>query len=428
MNTFLSLSGLQRVLKRRLLLILAVFICGTLLALMVAITRPSVYEATALIQIEAPKITTNLASGGTVTTSNNRLKLIKQKLMSRDSVLAIVDKFDLFSDDPTVSESTKVGLLRDSVLLSDLVDPTQAWRPDVQPSGLSITVRMSDAQQAADIANEFLSQVLVEGKKRSESRATQTLTFFEAEEEHVGAEIETLSLEFARFKEQNAASLPTNIAAQRERLAQLKESQLEIETRFVGLETDTARLRTEERQRQSEVLTQQLSLVESRIAEIEKALSDAPEVERLYNVMDRELAQLQSRYEATTQRRTEAAMAQQLERQDQVERFEVLETALVPEFAVSSGKTKLVMAGAIASMMAGIGIAVMFELLSPVLRTSEHVQRELSVRPVVIIPTLKKPRSGFRQRLGLIVATVLSVAIFPLTVKDRIVDLISSAT
>jgi len=428
MNTFPSLSGLQRVLKRRMLVILSVFICGTLLALLMAISRPAVYEATALVQIEAPKITTNLANGGTVTTSNNRLKLIKQKLMSRDSVMAIMEKFDLFSDDHTVSESTKVGLLRDSVQLNDLVDPAQAWRPDVQPSGLSITVRMADAQQAADIANEFLSQVLVEGKKRSESRATQTLAFFEAEEEQVGAEIETLSLEFARFKEQNAASLPTNMTAQRERLAQLKESQLEIETRFVGLETNTARLRTEERQRQSEVLQQQLLLVESRITEIEKALSDAPEVERLYNVMDRELEQLQGRYEAITQRRTEAAMAQQLERQDQVERFEVLETALVPEYAVSSGKSKLVMAGAIASMMAGLGIAVMFEMLSPVLRTSAQVERELAIRPVVIIPTLKKPRSGFRQRMGLVSALTLVIASVPLAVKDRVAELMSNAT
>ncbi|MDX1781087.1 MAG: Wzz/FepE/Etk N-terminal domain-containing protein [Thalassovita sp.] len=424
MNSLFSLSGLRRALKRRALLISAVFICGTLLALLHAVNRPAIYEATAVIQIESPKVTTNLASGDTITTtSDNRLKLIEQKLMSRDSVLAMVEKFDLFADDPSLSDSMKVAKLREAARITELVDPSQAWRPDVQPSGLSITVRFDDARQAAEIANEFLSQVLVEGKKRSESRATQTLTFFEAEEARVEREIEALSLEFARFKEQNAASLPAKIDAQQDQLARLQESQLEIETRFIELETNSARLRAEERQRQSELLGQQLSLVETRIAEIENALAAAPEVERLYNAMERELGQLQDQYTAITTRRTDAAMARQLESQDQFERFEILETAVIPEYAVSSGRKKLLLAGTVASLLAGLGLAFVFEWLSPVMRTSEQVERELGIRPVVIIPVLKKRRRALR----LPAAAMLAGAALPLAVKDWLVNLVSGA-
>ncbi len=402
MNSLLSLSSLRRALKRRALLIATVFICGTIMALLFAIKRPAVFEATAVIQIEAPKVTTNLASGATVTTtSGNRLKLIEQKLMSRDSILAVIEKFDLFGGDAAPSDSIRVGLFRDSVQITELIDPAQAWRPDVQPSGLSITVRLGDARKAADIANELLAQVLAEGKKRSEIRASQTLAFFETEEARIGAEIEALSLEFARFKERNAASLPGNTEAQQDQLSRLQETQLEFENRFVELETNSSRLRAEERQRQSELLSQQLSLVETRIADIEKALAAAPEVERLYRMMERELEQLQGQYSTITTRRTEAAMAQQLESQNQFERFEVLETALVPEYPVSSGKKKMVLAGAIASLLVGLGLGFVFEWFSPVLRTSEQVERELGLRPVVIIPVLQKPQTGWRGKLGL---------------------------
>ncbi|MBR9650559.1 GumC family protein [Thalassovita aquimarina] len=402
MNSLLSLSSLRRALKRRALLIATVFICGTIMALLFAIKRPAVFEATAVIQIEAPKVTTNLASGATVTTtSGNRLKLIEQKLMSRDSILAVIEKFDLFGGDAAPSDSIRVGLFRDSVQITELIDPAQAWRPDVQPSGLSITVRLGDARKAADIANELLAQVLAEGKKRSEIRASQTLAFFETEEARIGAEIEALSLEFARFKERNAASLPGNTEAQQDQLSRLQETQLEFENRFVELETNSSRLRAEERQRQSELLSQQLSLVETRIADIEKALAAAPEVERLYRMMERELEQLQGQYSTITTRRTEAAMAQQLESQNQFERFEVLETALVPEYPVSSGKKKMVLAGAIASLLVGLGLGFIFEWFSPVLRTSEQVERELGLRPVVIIPVLQKPQTGWRGKLGL---------------------------
>ncbi len=372
------------------------------MALLFAIKRPAVFEATAVIQIEAPKVTTNLASGATVTTtSGNRLKLIEQKLMSRDSILAVIEKFDLFGGDAAPSDSIRVGLFRESVQITELIDPAQAWRPDVQPSGLSITVRLGDARKAADIANELLAQVLAEGKKRSEIRASQTLAFFETEEARIGAEIEALSLEFARFKERNAASLPGNTEAQQDQLSRLQETQLEFENRFVELETNSSRLRAEERQRQSELLSQQLSLVETRIADIEKALAAAPEVERLYRMMERELEQLQGQYSTITTRRTEAAMAQQLESQNQFERFEVLETALVPEYPVSSGKKKMVLAGAIASLLVGLGLGFIFEWFSPVLRTSEQVERELGLRPVVIIPVLQKPQTGWRGKLGL---------------------------
>lgn len=402
MNSLLSLSGLKRALKRRALLISVVFICGTLLSLLFALQRPDVYEATAVIQIETPKITSNLASGGTVTTtSGNRLKLIEQKLMSRDSILAMIEKFDLYNGGDAPSDSIRVGLLRDSIQITELIDPAQAWRPNVQPSGLSITVRLNDARKAADIANELLAQVLAEGKQRSEIRASQTLAFLEAEEARLSAEIEALALEFARFKERNAASLPTNIEAQYDQLARLQESQLEIETRVIEIETNSTRLRAEERKHQSEFLTQQLSLLETRIAEVEKALAAAPEIERLYGVMERGLTQLQEQYSAITTRRTEAAMAQQLESQNQFERFEVLETALVPEYPVSSGKKKLVLAGTIASLLAGLGLGFAFEWFSPVMRTSERVEQELGLRPVVILPVLRKPRNGWREKLGL---------------------------
>ncbi|MFY0682131.1 MAG: chain-length determining protein [Thalassovita sp.] len=371
------------------------------MAYLFASGRTSVYEASAVIQIEASQVTTNLQGTSTVPTSNrNRLKLIEQKLMSRDSVLTVIEKFDLFAAVSEFSDLEKVNLLRESVQIIEIQDPATVWRADSQPSGLRITARLGNPESAANVANEFLSLALVEGKNRSESRAAQTLAFFTAEEARVSEEISAMEQEFARFKERNAASLPQIITDQREQLTRLQQSQLEIETQFIQLSTNNARVRAEERARQSELLTQQLALVESRIADVERALAAAPEVERIHNVMERQTTQLQEEYRLITARRNEAAMTQQLESQDQFERFEVLETALVPTDAVSSGKLKIVMAGLVASIMGAFGLALMLEMISPVMRTSHQVEKELDVRPVVIIPVLSKPRRGLFQRFA----------------------------
>lgn len=425
MNLMNLLSGFLRMCRRRALIMVAVVICGSIMSLLYALNRPAIYEATAVIQIEAPQIATTLPGSTGITTSNNRnrLKLIEQKLMSRDSVLAVVEKFDLFSG-AGVPESEKVNNLREAVRIVELIDPAQAWRPDAQPSGLVITARLGEAQQAADIANEFLAQVLVEGKKRSESQATQTLTFFETEEARIAAAIEGLEIEFARFKEQNADSLPSVVSDQRLQLVRLQENQLELENQLIQLETSGERLRAGERARQSEILGQQVALVSERITAIENSLRAAPEVERIFTLMSRQLEQLQSEYTLVTTRRTEAAMTQQLESQDQFERFEVLETALVPEYAVSSGKRKLAMAGGVASVIAAVALAFLLDLLSPVLRTSRHVERELDIRPVVIIPEMKRPRHGlnlFRSAPASVTSVAAaSAAVAPVGLKAKL--------
>ncbi|SEP95059.1 Wzz/FepE/Etk N-terminal domain-containing protein [Thalassovita taeanensis] len=401
MSKLQSRSNVLKMLRRRALLIVAVVAAGVSLSLAYAMSRPAIYEATAVIQIETPQIAADLTRpSASVNSNENRIKLIEQKLMSRDSIVAVIEKFDLFSEDPTLSLAQKVGMLRQSARIVELIDPAQSWRPDVHPSGLIITVQMGDARQAADVANEFLSLVLVEGKERREGRATRTLGFFKAEEARVGAEIETLEQEFARFKEAHSASLPDGVTAQRDQLARLKESLLEVEGRIIQLETNRDRLRADEQTRQTELLRQQLMLVQDRITEIETALNAAPEVERQFSAMSRKLDQLQDEFRVITTRRTEAAMAQQLESQNQFERFEVLETALVPEYPVSAGKRKIAIAGAIASIFAGFGLAFGLEMVSPVMRTSAQMERELDLRPVVIIPNLRKSRTTRLRRLG----------------------------
>lgn len=427
MNPIQSLINLSHVLKRRYLVVVVAIVCGTALAYLFAASRPAIYEASAIIQIEAPQITTNLQGTTTVTVNNrNRLKLIEQKLMSRDNISAVIEKFGLYSAAKELSELEKVQLVRAAVEIIEIQDPATVWRADSQPSGLRITARLGNPESAAHVANEFLSLALVEGKERSESRATQTLAFFETEEARVSTEIAGIEQEFARFKERNAASLPQIIAGQREQLTRLKESQLSIETQFIQLGTNSARLRDDERARQTQLLNQQLGLVETRIADIERALASAPEVERLHNMMERQMSQLQEEFRLITARRNDAAMTQQLESRDQFERFEVLETALVPSEPVSSGKLKLVGAGLIASIMGAIGLALMLEVLSPVMRTSNRVERELDIHPVVVIPVLKRPRRSIMQRFSAASFAMLALGFtVPMMLKDRVQDLFS---
>lgn len=409
MGHLLSPRALLRVFWRHLPMISLVLAIGLPLSVWFALTRPKLFEATAVIQIEAPEVAEQLAGQAMLVNSNSQLDLIQQKLMSRDNMLGVIERFGLFEGDVPVSE--KVFLLREAVSIIELVDPAQSWRPDVQPSGLVIMVRLDDPQKAADVANDFLNSILAEAQSRSEGRAARTLEFFIAEEARVSEEIAQVEAIIAEFKQVNIDSLPENIDAQRERLTRLTDSKIALDQQLIELETQSDRLREDERQRQVALIEQQTSLITRNIARIETSIAAAPAIERRLSGLSRELAQLNTEYEVVTQRRTEAAMTQLLEEQDQAERFEVLETAIPPEFPVSASRRKIAMAGGAATVVVALGLAFLLELSSGKIRTADQLERQLGVRPVIVIPNLSTDQDRTRRRFSMVALLLATVAL-----------------
>jgi len=407
MGHLFSPRSLLRIIWRRLPVIILILAIGLPASVWFALNRPKLFEATAVIQIEAPEVAEQLAGQAMMVNPNSQLDLIQQKLMSRDNMVAVIDRFGLFEGDMPLSE--KVFLLRESVTIIELVDPTQSWRPDVQPSGLVITVRLDDAQKAADVANDFLASILSEAQARSEGRAARTLDFFVAEEARVGAEISQVEAIISEFKQVNLDSLPDNIASQRERLTRLTDSRIALDQQLIEIQTQSDRLREEELLRQVDLLEQQRSLIARNIAEIEQAIAAAPVIEQRLSALNRQLEQLNTEYEVVTQRRTDAAMTQLLEEQDQAERFEVLETAIPPEFPVSASRRKIAMAGGVATVVMALAAAVLLELSSGKIRTADQLERQLGIRPVIVIPNLTTRGTRRRRRWGLV---ALLVALF----------------
>ncbi|MDF1802039.1 GumC family protein [Thalassovita sp.] len=426
MGQTFSISAIVRILLRRFWMIVLITGFGTGAAVLYALSRPAVFEATAVIQIEVAQVESNITTPGAPRSNavETRIKLIEQKLMSRDSLIQVIEKFDLFGGDPSISMAQKVGLMRGAAQIQELLDPEQAWRPGVQPSGLIITVRMGDAQLAADVANDLLARVLVEGKSRRAGRATRTLAFFEAEETRVSAEIAALEQELATYKTQHQASLPTNLVNQQTQLTRLKETQLEIERKLIELQTQSDRIRAEDMARQTNLLRQQRLLLEERMVIIERALAGAPEVERQLSAMERQLSQLQDELRLVSTRRTEAAMNQQLESQNQFERFEVLETAIVPEYPISSGRRKLAIVGAMGSGMLAVGLALGLEFMHSGIRSAAQLQRELNIRPVVVIPNLDRQKARRRRRLAWVTGLLALIAGASVLLKGRAMELL----
>ena len=224
-----------------------------------------------------------------------------------------------------------------------------------------------------------------------------------------------MEAKIATFKRDNAEALPSGTGALRTQLTTLEDNQLTLARDIVELEGNSSRQCEEVVSRQLGLMREQQRLIEQRISDINETLLQAPEVERELSALERDLDRLKDQYSVITRRKADAEMGQMLEDRQQTDRFEVLETALVPEVSASSGRKKIAIAGAVASMLAGVVIAFVAELLNPAIRSAAQMERALGLQPVVSIPVVsaRRDRRGRQLRtvtaVGLLVALMLGV-------------------
>ncbi|SLN42778.1 Chain length determinant protein [Roseovarius gaetbuli] len=424
MGSIQSLPGLYRMLRRRLWLIAFVTLAGSVGAVFFALNQPRAYEATAVIQIETPQVGRDITGRVVPTDAMQRLQLIEQRLMARDNLIKVIDKHALFADAPNMPLPQKIFNLRISTRIEQISVGLQGVA--TTPSGLSVTVRLGDAQKAADIANEFVDTVLTQNRERRLALVRETLGFYSAEEERVSAQIAAVEADIAEFKRANADALPENAGALRTQLNMLNETTLEIERQIIALQIDSSRQRQEVFARQVEQLTDQRNLVGARIARIEDAIAAAPRVERELGALLRSQTQLQEQLNTITRNRVEAEMSSVLENSQQQERFEILETAIPPAIPVSTSRKKLALMGGVASLLAGLGLAFLLEIMNPALRTAAQLEQELDITPVVTIPVVRLRHERRKQAAKAIGAFILALISLPFILRfihERVIPL-----
>lgn len=427
MNQFQSISEVLSALRRRALLILIIVAIGCAASLQYALKQAKIYEATAIIQIEDAKIPDQLAgSSAPSTDSAHRLRLIEQRLMSRDNLLLIMEKYDLFADAPQLSLNEKIFQLREAARITQIVNQQQSWQPSNTPSGLMIAVRMADPNLAAEVANDLMNRVIDVSRERSLGRARDTLDFFATEENRIGQEILALEERIAVFKRDNSESLPAGQTALRTQLINLQDSELALEQEILTLQNNAGRQRLDVLENQINLLEEQRQLITARIQGVEELLNSSPEVEREFNIMERQLSQLQDQYSVVTRRKAEAELGQVLEDRQQSERFEVLESALPPEFPVSRSRKKLAIMGGLASVIVAFAAAIGLELATPRIRTAAQMERMLGMQPVISVPRIHTSRETNGRRFAWIAGLVALVVAVPFSLRelqDRLGDL-----
>ncbi|THK43072.1 sugar transporter [Methylophaga sp. SB9B] len=174
---------------------------------------PATYKSEGLILIESQEIPQDLIRTTVTSYADQRIEVIKQRLMTTTRVMQIVNKYNLYAEERQKSPTTGpiVSLFRENVSVNivqaNVTDPVSG-----RAKRASIAFRVSfldkDPRIAQQVANELVTEFLNENVRTRTDRAEDTTQFLKLEGDRMQKEVQQTEREIAEFRDQYSDSLP----------------------------------------------------------------------------------------------------------------------------------------------------------------------------------------------------------------------------
>ncbi len=205
-------SDYANALRRRLRLFLTIAGSVFVLALLLAVLWPPVYRSTATILIEEQTIPQDLIRSTVTSYAWQRIQEISQRVMTRATLLGIVEKYNLYPR-KRLSETSEqiVERMRKDIRLdaisADVIDP-RTGRPTPATIAFTLAFESESGVVAQQVASELATLYMNENLKSRSERASETYGFLTDEAEKLNQQIAELEKKISTFKEKNTDRLP----------------------------------------------------------------------------------------------------------------------------------------------------------------------------------------------------------------------------
>jgi uncharacterized protein involved in exopolysaccharide biosynthesis len=415
-----DLAHYFRLARRRLFYFLIPFlVLLTIGLLIVAIQRP-IYLAEGKVLVESQDIPVDLVRPTVTDTANQRIQVIQQRIMTRDNLLAIVNKYGLFTTQRRwMSGSELLDLMRERTTL-ELVDlnsiiaaenkkktnQSTAARPMLpQQSNLTIALTLGfeyeNPEIAMRVANEFLTLVLSEDARNRANRAAETTKFLARELKRLEGELGAIDAQVAELRRTAAP-------------------------RTLGMTSDPtvmqmATLKAELAQKSSIYSDShpEVKALKRKIAIFQQSIEKTPPPAANQPVagleeLEKQREGAQKNVDEASRKLAAARLGESLEKDQQSERLQVIEQPALPQTPVRPHRVKLAAAAFAVAMAVGLGFAFVTEALDKSIHSGQELLRIVDKDLIVSIPyitTAEEIRRKRRraQRTWGIVASILLV-------------------
>jgi uncharacterized protein involved in exopolysaccharide biosynthesis len=388
-----------RILKRRARYFIISFTAVLLLgAFVTAIQRP-IYRAEGKILVESQEIPTELVRPTVTDTANERIQVIQQRILTRDNLLTLVDKYGMFARDRQWMSGTQLLDLMRERSKFELVDiNSNSARSGTSTIAFTVSFEYENPQVTSAVTNDFLTLILSEDARNRTNRAAETTRFLAGESQRLQAEL---------------------VATE----AQITDSKVRPNDKTTeGM--DPARLQVVELTRLNEELAQKRSTysdahpivvaLKKKIAAMQELVAATPSQAA---ALDSGLVELGRRQLAIatslqdTNKKLEAArLGEKLERDQQSERLKVIEQPIVPQNPIKPNRSKLLAMAFALAIATGAAAVFAAESFDTSIRDSRELLGVANGRLIVSIPYIATRAETFRRKSRLaVLAGVVAV-------------------
>jgi succinoglycan biosynthesis transport protein ExoP len=247
----LTFNDYLSILRRRGVLLAATFFGLLAVALVVVVAIPPVYQSTGTIMVESQTIPADLIAASAASMVDERIEIIRQRVMTRENLFKIIEKHGLFKDSTqSLTVSEKIDEMRKQIAIESIGANLKSRRAGQGTIAFRLSFEHRKPEITQRVANELVTLFLDENVKSRTERATETTEFLTQEADKLKVELEKVETQLAAYKQEHSKALPQHQQLHMSMLSrtetELKDVEREYKTaqeelRFLDLELSAAK-------------------------------------------------------------------------------------------------------------------------------------------------------------------------------------------
>jgi polysaccharide chain length determinant protein (PEP-CTERM system associated) len=271
--------------KRRFLFFLIPFVLVLAGAVAVILILPPHYSSYGTILVETQQISPDLIESTVSTDPDQRIRMIEQRVMTRENLLKIIDKFNVYGDDRkflTVSEL--VFKMQDNIAIDVITSSFSGNRRRETTIAFYVGFSHENPQIATDVANELVTLFLSENVRTRTERATEATAFLTDEADKVRRQLTQVESEIVAYKQKYKDALPEHLGLRQSMLDRSEDQirdlrrdlrALQEDKRYLEIELTSARSGLTASGGEQSELAQNLSTLKDSLLDASTRLTDS---------------------------------------------------------------------------------------------------------------------------------------------------------
>ena len=388
------------ILKKRKFYALIPFLCVFGIGWAAAMLWPPTFLSEGKLLVASQQIPVDLVRPTVTATAAERISTIEQRVMTRDNLLKIVDKYQMYADQRgRLSRTDLLDMMRANTVIKPVEMDSQ--RRQSENFTVAVTVGFTDRRPevATQVANELITLFLNEDARNRTNRATETTKFLSQEVDKLRTELASIDARLLQMKVQMPGG-PVPL------LTSLKAEYAQKSAVFSQSHPDMKRLKAQIEALENEPVP----------ATQGPATLGAIATNQLLDPIVLQRISVQQNLETTSQKLAAARRGESLERDQFSERLEVLEQAVPPQRPIKPNRPKMIGLAFVAAVMAGFAGIFAIESIDKTIRNTSDLMAVANSQLIVAIPYIvtKGELHKKKSRMVIILGSLITILLIGL--------------